>query len=116
MYNQSFMPVFEILTNSGLVSLLGLRHALEPDHLAAVSTLVQRGQSGYKAALLGLCWGVGHTLSLMAVGAALLLLRYELSPSASDAFELLVALMLVLLGIRAIIQATKQGPNGPLHV
>src|ERR687885_2155 len=104
------MPVLELVTSSGLGSLLGVRHALEPDHLAAVSTLVSRGQNGYRAALLGVCWGVGHTLSLLIVGATLLLLRYELPPATSDMFELLVAVMLVLLGIRAIVQAAQQGP------
>ena len=55
------MPVLEIITSSGFGSLLGMRHALEPDHLAAVSTLVSRERNGYKAALLGACWGLGHT-------------------------------------------------------
>ena len=56
------MPVLELMTSSGLGSLLGMRHALEPDHLAAVSTLVTGERSSYKAALLGACWGLGHTL------------------------------------------------------
>src|SRR5471032_2991652 len=54
------MPVLEILTSLGLGSLLGMRHALEPDHLAAVSTLVTGERSNYKAALLGACWGLGR--------------------------------------------------------
>ena len=61
------MALLEIITSSGLGSLLGMRHALEPDHLAAVSTLVTGERSGRTAALLGACWGVGHTLSLVAV-------------------------------------------------
>ena len=56
------MPVLELMTSSGLGSLLGMRHALEPDHLAAVTTLVTGERSGYKAAFLGVCWGLGHTL------------------------------------------------------
>src|SRR5947209_7978836 len=63
------MPVLELLTSSGLGSLLGMRHALEPDHLAAVSTMVTRERGGWKAALIGACWGLGHTLSLLVVGA-----------------------------------------------
>ena len=59
------MPVIELVTSSGLGSLLGMRHALEPDHLAAVSTLVTGERSSAKAALLGVCWGVGHTLALL---------------------------------------------------
>src|SRR5262249_25599265 len=68
---EASMAFLELAASSGLGSLLGMRHALEPDHLAAVSTLVTTERSGYKAALLGVCWGLGHTLSLVAVGTAL---------------------------------------------
>ena len=108
--------MLEILTSSGFGLLLGMRHALEPDHLAAVSTLVSRERSSVKAALLGVCWGLGHTSTLVGVGAALIVLRVELPVSASGVFELLVALMLVALGLRAIHQAARQGPAGLLHV
>jgi high-affinity nickel-transport protein len=65
------MPVLELITSSGFASLLGMRHALEPDHIAAVSTLVSREQNGYRAAWLGVCWGAGHTLALLGVGLGL---------------------------------------------
>src|ERR1700730_5279368 len=107
------MPVLELMTSSGLGSLLGMRHALEPDHLAAVSTLVSRERSGIRAALLGVCWGLGHTLSLVVVGALLVTLRAEMPPAVSDLFELLVAFMLVALGFRAIVHAARQGAEGP---
>jgi high-affinity nickel-transport protein len=110
------MPLLEILTSSSLGSLLGVRHALEPDHLAAVSTLLAQERSGYKAAWLGACWGFGHTVSLVAVGAALVLLRAKMPAGIADLFELLVALMLIGLGIRAIAQAARQGSAGPEHV
>jgi hypothetical protein len=110
------MPVLEIITTSGFGSLLGMRHALEPDHLAAVSTLVSGERSGCKAALLGVCWGIGHTLGLVLVGAALVALRTELPAHVADLFELAVAFMLVGLGLRAIFHAARQGPNGPAHL
>jgi hypothetical protein len=110
------MPIFELLTSSGLGSLLGVRHALEPDHLAAVTTLVSRERNSLRAALLGAWWGVGHTLALIVVGAALVVVRTELPASITMLFELGVALMLVALGIRSINQARLQGPGGPLHV
>jgi len=113
------MPILELVTSSSLGSLLGMRHALEPDHLAAVSTLVAAQgdeRSGYKAALLGVCWGLGHTVSLLAVGAALVVLRAEMPAFASDLFELFVALMLVGLGLRAMYLAGRQGPAGPSRV
>ena len=67
--------------------LLGMRHALEPDHLAAVSTLVSQERSSFKAAWLGACWGLGHTFSLVVVGASLVFLRAEMPPNVADLFE-----------------------------
>ena len=110
------MPVLELLTSSGLGSLLGMRHALEPDHLAAVSTLVSRERSGIRAALLGVCWGLGHTFSLVVVGALLVVLRKEMPSAVSDFFELAVAFMLVGLGVRAIVQAARHGGDGPTRL
>src|SRR5438876_7870138 len=102
------MPILELITSSGLGSLLGMRHALEPDHLAAVSTLVTGERSSAKAAWLGACWGFGHTLTLVAAGAVLVVLRAEMPAFAADGFELCVALMLVGLGLRAIYYATRE--------
>jgi hypothetical protein len=110
------MPVLELITSSGLGSLLGMRHALEPDHLAAVSTLVTGERNSVKAALLGVCWGLGHTFSLIVVGTILVILRAEMPARVADGFELCVALMLIGLGLRAIYLAARQGPSGPSHV
>ena len=107
------MPLLDLLTSSGLGSLLGMRHALEPDHLAAVSTLVGRERTGLRAAAVGACWGLGHTCSLVVVGALLVVLRKEMPAAVSDVFELAVAFMLIGLGVRAIVQAARQGPGGP---
>jgi hypothetical protein len=116
------MPFLELVASSGLGSLLGMRHALEPDHLAAVSTLVTDGRDVHgpsrraKAAFLGMCWGLGHTFTLFASGAVLVVLRVEMPSAAADFFELCVALMLVALGVRAIFQAARQGPSGPVRM
>lgn len=110
------MPVVDLLTSSGFGSLLGMRHALEPDHLAAVSTMVSRERSSLRAAWLGLCWGIGHTTSLVVVGALLILLRTEMPASMTNVFECAVGVMLVGLGIRAVALASQQGPDGPLTV
>ena len=109
------MPVLELLTSSGFGSLLGMRHALEPDHLAAVSTLVTRERNSVKAALLGMCWGLGHTAGLVVVGAVLVFLRAELPARIANLFELLVAVMLIALGSRAVVQAMRQGQPSHLH-
>jgi len=102
------MPVLELLTSSGFGSLLGMRHALEPDHLAAVSTLVTRERNSVKAALLGMCWGLGHTAGLVVVGAVLMFLRAELPERVANLFELAVAVMLIVLGSRTVLQAFRQ--------
>lgn len=103
----------EIAAGSSLGALFGMRHALEPDHLAAVSTLVSEEHRPARAVLLGLWWGLGHTLALVAVGAALVLLRAEMPPRLAHLFELGVSLMLVGLGLRAILLAARQGTVGP---
>ena len=109
------MPLLEVATGSALGTLLGMRHALEPDHLAAVSTLVA-GDRGERrsAAFLGVCWGLGHTLALVVVGAVLVVLRTEMPARAADLFELGVAIMLIALGVRAIVRAIRQGGSGPV--
>ena len=106
------MPVLELMTSSGLGSLLGMRHALEPDHLAAVSTMVTGERNSVRAAFLGVCWGLGHTFSLIVVGTVLVVLRAEMPARIADAFELGVALMLIGLGLRAIYLAAREGSAG----
>lgn len=89
----------------GLV--VGARHAFEPDHLAAVSTLVTSSRGARSAALLGMLWGIGHTIALLAVGVAVVLLDAALPERVGAAFELAVAAMLVVLGVRAIVRGIR---------
>jgi hypothetical protein len=91
----------------GLVQ--GIRHALEPDHLAAVSTLVAERRSARSAAGYAVIWGAGHAVVLLVVGGALLLLRGRMPDRVAAVFELLVAAMLVLLGLRALRRALRTG-------
>ena len=109
------VPEVGWLAGAGLGSLLGMRHALEPDHLAAVSTLVTGERSSAKAAWLGACWGLGHTLTLLAAGAVLVVWRTEMPAGAAEVFELGVVLLLVGFGVRAIHQGVYRGPTGPTH-
>jgi ABC-type nickel/cobalt efflux system permease component RcnA len=79
--------------------LLGLRHAFEPDHLAAVTTLSSRpGARLWNAARLGLVWGVGHTATVGVVALLVIVLGVQIPPSFWPTAELLVAALLVLLG------------------
>jgi hypothetical protein len=109
------MPVVELIASSGLGSLLGMRHALEPDHLAAVTTLVSHERNSYRAAWLGVCWGIGHTLALVFVAVALVVLRAEMPAAVANLFELLVAGMLIGLGVRAIVIASRQVGGAAAH-
>ena len=101
----SAIPQVGFIASAALGSLLGMQHAFEPDHLAAVATLMTGERTSAKAAWLGACWGLGHTLTLLAAGTVLVMLRAEMPPLATMAFELGVVLMLVGFGARAIYQA-----------
>jgi ABC-type nickel/cobalt efflux system permease component RcnA len=95
--------------------LVGLRHAFEPDHLAAVSTLMIDARGARRGALLGALWGVGHTVSLVVVGSLLLATGAVLPARAAAAFELAVSLMLIGLGVRAVVRALRLGRIGASH-
>ena len=84
--------------------LLGLRHAFEPDHLAAVSTLATRpgGRRLWSAARLGLIWGLGHTVTVGAVALLVLVLGVQLPARLWPFAELVVAALLILLGTLVI--------------
>jgi len=101
--------------SAGLGALLGMRHALEPDHLAAVSTLMTGERSSAKAAWLGAWWGLGHTLTLFATGALLVVMQAEMPATAARVFEVCVVLLLIGFGVRAIYQGARRVPSGPTH-
>lgn len=86
---------------------LGMRHALEPDHLAAVSTLVAERRRSGSGAVLGGLWGVGHTTALLLVAAALGAAGAAMPPRLAVAFELCVAFMLVFIGARSLLLARR---------
>ena len=93
--------------------LVGLRHAFEPDHLTAMATLVGETRDAKRGAMLGAIWGIGHTIALVVVGIILIGVGDALPARVAAAFELAVAGVLVLLGIRAVVLAWREG--GPLR-
>jgi len=103
------------LTSWLLGVLFGMRHALEPDHLTAVSTLAAEERHPARGALLGAFWGLGHSLSLLVVGVVLALLHAEMPAKLAELFELGVAIMLVGLGVRALKRAVRDGRDGHVH-
>ncbi|MGH9522171.1 MAG: high-affinity nickel-transport family protein [Terriglobales bacterium] len=80
--------------------LLGMRHATDPDHVIAVTTIVSRERSLKQAGVIGAVWGFGHTLTILTVGAAMILFRVMLPPRLGLAMELAVGVMLIVLGLR----------------
>ncbi|MDH4188228.1 MAG: hypothetical protein OEV08_14650 [Nitrospira sp.] len=88
----------EFLTILGLGFVLGLRHALDTDHLAAVSTVLAQRPSFRASGMVGFSWGLGHTAILLLVGAVVLVLRVPIPETVALAAEFGVGVMLVLLG------------------
>jgi high-affinity nickel-transport protein len=86
---------------------LGMRHATDPDHVIAVSTIVSRERSIPKAAVIGVLWGLGHTLTILAVGAAIILFGLAIPARVGLTMEFCVGLMLILLGVLNLTGATK---------
>ena len=83
----------------GIGFFLGMRHATDPDHVVAVSTIVSRERSISRAGWIGVFWGIGHTLTILAVGAAIILFGVVIPPRVGLTLEFSVALMLILLGV-----------------
>jgi hypothetical protein len=92
-----------------------MRHALEPDHLAALSALLTGERNVRKAAWLGAYWGIGHTLTLLVAGTLLVVFRADMPAIASDALACAVVLLLVVFGFRAIYLSAGQTPAGRPH-
>ena len=90
------MTLFSILA---LGFLLGMRHATDSDHVIAVTTIVSQQRKVSSAALTGISWGIGHSITLLIVGAAIILFGVVVPERLGMSLEFCVALMLVLLGL-----------------
>ena len=104
----------------------GLQHAIEADHLAAVSTIVSEKKNLFTASLIGGMWGIGHTVSLFAVGVLAIFLKFRISGETEMRLEAIVGIMLVLLGANAFrklltaetvhVHAHEHGERAHLHL
>ena len=109
------MTVWTVLT---LGFMLGLRHATDADHVVAVSTIVSRSRTLHGAMLVGALWGLGHTLTILLVGGAIVVFNVVVPPSVETVLELCVAAMLIILGginLGASLRSHAEGmaPDAP---
>lgn len=110
-----FLGLFAAGSTIGVLGLgffIGLKHATEADHLAAVSTIVSERKSLWSSAVVGGLWGLGHTISLVIAGVFVLLLNFEISERTETILEFGVGIMLLMLGLN-VIRRVKNG--GILH-
>ena len=98
-----------------LAFLLGMRHALEVDHLAAVATLATRSRTRWQTVSQGAAWGLGHTLMLLAAGGACLLLSIAIPARLARGFEIGVGVMLLGLGAEVLWRVRRQNVHLHLH-
>jgi ABC-type nickel/cobalt efflux system permease component RcnA len=110
--------------------LLGIRHATDADHIVAIATIVSRQRSLRGSAMIGAVWGIGHTLTILVVGGAIILFGLVIPPRVGLAMEFGVGIMLILLGVltltgiggvisqaTSLIQPSRPGsPDLPSHV
>lgn len=104
--------VLSVLT---LGLLLGMRHALEADHVAAVASLATRSHSVRETTRLGIAWGMGHTLTLFVVGSAVLLMDGIVPETVARGLEFAVGVMLLALGIDVMRRLIRDGIHFHIH-
>lgn len=104
--NVAFMQT-EVLATLSLGFILGLKHALDADHLIAVSTIVSERKGFFNSSIVGALWGVGHTASLLVVGLIVITLHVQIPDRVALAMEFGVAVMLVILGFHVLWKLYK---------
>jgi high-affinity nickel-transport protein len=101
-----------LLTICALGFMLGVRHAADADHVVAVPTIVPSHRGVRGAALIGVLWGIGHTLTILLVGSAIILFGWVIPPRVGLSMELSVGAMLLVLGvgnIAAVLRRVRAG-------
>ena len=93
----------------GLV--LGMRHATDPDHVIAVTTILSREHRLSAATRIGVIWGLGHTLTVLLVGAAIIVFKIAIPTRLGLSMEFAVAIVLILLGVGAAASLVRGATN-----
>jgi high-affinity nickel permease len=91
---------------------LGMRHATDPDHVIAVTTIVSNQRNIVRSALIGAFWGIGHTVTIFVVGAGIILFNLVIPVRVGLSMELSVAVMLIILGVANVAGFLRSMPAG----
>ena len=105
------LQVFSIL---GIGFVLGLRHALDADHIIAVSTIVSERKGFWSSSIVGTLWGLGHTASLLIVGLIVIAFHFQIPEKIALLMEFAVAIMLIFLGAN-VLWKMKKGATFHVH-
>ena len=110
----------QLLALAGFGFLLGMRHATDADHVIAVTTILSRSRRFLHSTLIGALWGLGHTMTVVAVGILIIVFNVVIPPPVGLAMEFAVALMLIALGILSLTGVARRvterlTPPAPLH-
>lgn len=95
--------------------LIGMKHAVEADHVAAVASLASRSRSVRETVKVGVAWGLGHTLTLVLIGSAVLAAGSIVPEQAAEALEFVVGIMLVALGVDVMVRVVRERVHFHTH-
>ena len=109
------MPELTVATALFFGFALGVKHALDADHIVAVTTIVSRTSSFLRSLVVGLSWGIGHTFTLFLAGILVLVFKMAIPEKVFLSMEFLVGVFLVALGIPLIKQLIVEKPHIHLH-
>lgn len=104
-----------LLATVGLGFVLGLKHALDADHLVAVTTIVGRQRSLLRCSMVGAWWGIGHTASLLAASLVVIAMRRAIPERAANAMEVGVGIMLIALGVDLLRRLLRGDLRAHVH-
>ncbi|XOU94119.1 MAG: sulfite exporter TauE/SafE family protein [Candidatus Kerfeldbacteria bacterium] len=96
------IEIVRLLPVLGLGFILGLEHALDADHVVAVTTIVSETKSFKKSSLMGMVWGIGHTATLMMVALLVLIFKLNIPNRLAMSMEFIVGIVLILLGVNVL--------------
>jgi ABC-type nickel/cobalt efflux system permease component RcnA len=110
----------QLLAVAGFGFLLGLRHATDADHVIAITTILNRSRRFAHATLIGALWGLGHTVTVVTVGIAIIVFNVVIPEPVELAMEFVVAIMLIVLGVLTLTGAMRRvterlTPPAPMH-